>query len=39
MGLEEWFALADEGDADLLDPEGGTPIRWVPGRGWVEGKA
>lgn len=33
-GLEEW--VGESGDADLLDPEAGRDIRWVPGEGWVE---
>ncbi len=36
LGLDEWARAA--GDCtDLLDPRGGTPIRWCPGKGWVEG--
>jgi hypothetical protein len=30
--LGEW-AVAIE--TDIVDPSGGTPLRWVDGRGWV----
>jgi hypothetical protein len=36
-GLEEWGARSNRGDsAELLDPGAGKPVRWVPGKGWVE---
>jgi hypothetical protein len=36
-GLEEWGARSRRGDsAELLDPGAGKPIRWVPGKGWVD---
>jgi hypothetical protein len=36
-GLEEWGTRSRRGDsADLLDPGGGKPVRWVPGKGWVD---
>lgn len=35
IGFDEWArALSDAGD--LVDPRGGTPVRWSPKRGWVE---
>ncbi len=38
-GLEEWAArLPDEKASDLVDVRGGRSVRWVPGRGWIEGK-
>ena len=36
-GFDEWAgALPDEDAADLVDMNAGTPVRWVPGEGWVE---
>ncbi len=35
-GFEEWAVAGDEADLDLVDVADGTPIRWLPGRGWVE---
>ncbi len=36
-GFEEWASgLIGEDAADLVDPNGGTPIRWVAGEGWTE---
>ena len=38
-GFEEWAArLPDEKASDLVDVHAGRSVRWVPGRGWVEGK-
>jgi post-segregation antitoxin (ccd killing protein) len=37
-GVAEWGARAADGDAELLDPDGGKPVKWVAGRGWVERK-
>ncbi len=37
-GVEAWGELVAPGDEDLLDPESGRPVRWVPGRGWEEGE-
>lgn len=34
-GLAEWGASLLDHDG-LIDPTGGTPVRWVEGRGWVE---
>jgi hypothetical protein len=38
-GFDEWVSSlpAEEAD-DLVDVEAGTPVRWVPGEGWVERK-
>ena len=35
-GFEEWVAGGEESDLDLVDVSGGTPVRWQPGRGWIE---
>jgi Arc/MetJ-type ribon-helix-helix transcriptional regulator len=36
-GFDEWArGLPDEDAADLVDLQAGTPVRWVPGEGWVE---
>lgn len=36
LGLAEWARqLPPDDGASLVDPEGGTPIRWAPGRGWT----
>jgi Arc/MetJ-type ribon-helix-helix transcriptional regulator len=38
VGFDEWASgLPDEDAADLVDVRAGTPVRWVPGEGWVEG--
>ncbi len=38
QGLEDWAASLPKEDADqLVQAGGGTPVRWVPGEGWVEG--
>jgi post-segregation antitoxin (ccd killing protein) len=35
-GFEAWAAALPEEDVQhLVDLGGGTPIRWVPGEGWV----
>jgi hypothetical protein len=39
-GIHEWAkALPDEGAEALVDLKKGTAVRWVPGRGWEEGRA
>jgi hypothetical protein len=39
QGLDEWTRnLPLEDTEALLDRSAGTPIRWVPGEGWVEGR-
>ena len=36
--LAAWAnALPEDDVAELLDAKTGTAVRWVPGRGWVEG--
>ncbi len=36
-GFAEWAnGLPEEDAADLVDIKAGTPVRWVPGEGWVE---
>jgi hypothetical protein len=36
--FEEWARGLPEEDTDgLVDGSSGTPVRWVPGEGWVEG--
>lgn len=36
-GFGEWASgLPEEDASDLVDMEAGTPVRWVPGEGWVE---
>jgi Arc/MetJ-type ribon-helix-helix transcriptional regulator len=38
-GFEEWAAkLPEEKASDLVDLRAGRSVRWVPGRGWLEGK-
>lgn len=38
VGLAEWASAGDDG-AELVDPLGGTPIRWCPVNGWITGGA
>jgi hypothetical protein len=39
-GFEEWTrSLPDENAESLVDRKAGKPVRWVPGKGWVKGKA
>ena len=36
-GFDEWArSLPAEDASDLVDVQAGTPVRWVPGKGWVE---
>lgn len=36
-GFDEWAgSLPGEEAADLVDRSADTPVRWVPGEGWVE---
>jgi Arc/MetJ-type ribon-helix-helix transcriptional regulator len=37
-GFDEWVRGLPAEDADLVDPQAGTPIRWSPGKGWVRGR-
>ncbi|RPH63685.1 MAG: hypothetical protein EHM78_27330 [Myxococcaceae bacterium] len=39
QGLEEWTrGLPEEDTEALVDSKAGTPVRWVSGEGWVEGR-
>jgi hypothetical protein len=38
-GLADWGASLPEGDEGLVDANGGKPVRWVEGQGWVEESA
>ena len=35
LGLGDWLENLPEED-DLLDPEAGTDVCWIPGEGWRE---
>ncbi len=38
-GLDDWGRGTKPGDSsELLDSGAGRPVRWVPGKGWVEAK-
>jgi hypothetical protein len=37
-GFVEWARSLPTDDDDLLDTKAGTPVRWVRGKGWTEGK-
>lgn len=37
IGLRVWAtSLPQDHAEDLVDVKGGTPVRWVPGKGWSE---
>jgi hypothetical protein len=39
QGLEEWTrGLPEEDTGALVDSKAGQPVRWVAGKGWVEGR-
>ena len=38
LGFDEWSTRLPEED-DLVDPEAGTEVCWVPGDGWREAEA
>ena len=39
QGFEDWAgSLPAEDAADLVDLKAGTPVRWVPGEGWMEAR-
>ena len=39
QGLEEWTrGLPEEDTEALVDSRAGKPVRWVAGKGWVEGR-
>ena len=38
-GLGAWSdGLPEQGGAELVEPSAGAPVRWVQGRGWVDGQ-
>ena|SRR5436309_12011829 len=38
-GFDGWArGLPEEDVDDLVDPRAGRPVRWVFGKGWIEGK-
>lgn len=37
-GLEEWSEQRSAADETLLNESMGSPIRWVPGKGWTGGE-
>jgi hypothetical protein len=38
-GFGEWVGrLPEEDAASLVDVRSGTPVRWVPGKGWLEAR-
>jgi hypothetical protein len=36
LGLQSWAESLPTGEAELLDPAAGVPVRWSPGQGWQE---
>lgn len=37
LGFQDWVqSLPSEDALDLLDQKVGKPVRWKPGRGWIE---
>jgi hypothetical protein len=38
-GLGEWTASLPHDAEPLVDPAAGKPVRWIQGKGWVEGPA
>ena len=39
QGFEEWArGLPEEDTETLVDSSAGKPVRWIPGKGWVEGR-
>ncbi len=36
VGLSEWGDWGAAEDAELLDTEAGSEVRWSPGQGWTE---
>lgn len=37
-GFDEWARSLPAEESGLVDPKAGTPVRWVPGKGWMESK-
>jgi post-segregation antitoxin (ccd killing protein) len=38
IGVRDWVSDLP-GDETLVDANGGTPVRWVEGQGWIEESA
>jgi Arc/MetJ-type ribon-helix-helix transcriptional regulator len=38
LGFDEWARGLPDEDEALVDSSAGKPIRWVPGKGWVESR-
>jgi len=37
LGMAEWaMSLPDEDTESLFDAGAGTPVTWIPGKGWIE---
>jgi Arc/MetJ-type ribon-helix-helix transcriptional regulator len=37
-GFDDWAGqLPEEPASDLVDLGAGSPVRWVPGKGWIQG--
>ncbi len=37
LGLDDWGrSLPNEDISAIIDVNGGTPVRWIPGEGWIE---
>ncbi len=36
VGVADWAANIPVDDLGLVDPNGGLPVRWIEGEGWVE---
>jgi Arc/MetJ-type ribon-helix-helix transcriptional regulator len=37
-GFDEWAKGLPGEDVELVDVRAGTPVRWVPGKGWLEAR-
>lgn len=38
-GFSDWAtSLPVDESSDLVDVKGGTPVRWIPGEGWLPGR-
>lgn len=36
LGLENWTRALPDEDDELMDPQAGRDICWIPGKGWQE---
>jgi hypothetical protein len=36
LGTAEWMAELPAGDEDLVDPNAGESVRWIPDKGWLK---